>query len=283
MEKLTNTQLILLALLVSFVTSIATGITTITLMQQAPPSVTQPITRIVQKTIERIVPGEAKEVIKIETIIIKEEDLIVEAIDQNKNNLVVISGVSDEEGVGEQILGRGFVVSADGFIVTDSAIVSETGDYSIVFRNEVLSIEFITSDEGGFSLLKIIAPEEGLAPLSSAILIGREGLRVGQNVIAIYGPPIGVSTGIISGFLESVVPPEDEEDEEITILDRIMITVSLSALQSGSIVINRDGEMIGLAVVRDGETSVIPSRTILGAIQAVIAGVQDIPEEITEE
>jgi len=56
LKELNKSQLILLAILLSFVTSIATGITTVTLMQQAPSSVTVPINRIVKQTVEKIVP-----------------------------------------------------------------------------------------------------------------------------------------------------------------------------------------------------------------------------------
>lgn len=56
-KDLTKTQLILLAVLLSFVTSIATGITTVTLMQQAPSSVTVPLTQIVRETVEKVVPA----------------------------------------------------------------------------------------------------------------------------------------------------------------------------------------------------------------------------------
>lgn len=55
-KDLNKSQLILLAVLLSFVTSIATGITTVTLMEQAPNSVTVPINRIVRETVEKIVP-----------------------------------------------------------------------------------------------------------------------------------------------------------------------------------------------------------------------------------
>src|ERR1700693_2855924 len=58
-KDLNKPQLILLAVLLSFVTSIATGITTVTLMQQAPPSFTAPVTRIVRETVEKIVPAES--------------------------------------------------------------------------------------------------------------------------------------------------------------------------------------------------------------------------------
>ncbi len=47
----------MLAVLLSFVTSIATGITTVTLMQQAPASVTTPLTQVVRQTVEKIVPA----------------------------------------------------------------------------------------------------------------------------------------------------------------------------------------------------------------------------------
>ena len=57
-KDLNKSQLLLLAVLLSFVTSIATGITTVTLMQQAPASVIVPVTRIVQETVEKIVPAE---------------------------------------------------------------------------------------------------------------------------------------------------------------------------------------------------------------------------------
>ena len=56
-KDLNKSQLILLAVLLSFVTSIATGITTVTLMQQAPESAIVPVTRIIRETVEKIVPA----------------------------------------------------------------------------------------------------------------------------------------------------------------------------------------------------------------------------------
>ena len=56
MEHLTKAQIVLLTLFVSFVSSMATGIVVVTLMQQAPEPVLQSITRVVEKTIEKVVP-----------------------------------------------------------------------------------------------------------------------------------------------------------------------------------------------------------------------------------
>ena len=85
MENLTKHQLILVALLISFVTSIATGIVTVSLMDQAPKGVTQTINRVVERTVERVVtepPKKGGAVVK-ETIVVKEEDKIIEAIEKN--------------------------------------------------------------------------------------------------------------------------------------------------------------------------------------------------------
>ena len=51
MEELTKTQLVLLVLLVSFMTSVVTGIVTVTLIDQAPKPVTQTINRVVEKIV----------------------------------------------------------------------------------------------------------------------------------------------------------------------------------------------------------------------------------------
>ena len=81
MEGLTKQQIVLVALLISFVTSIATGIVTVALMDQAPPGVTQTINRVVERTIEKVVPtpsqNQSAAVVTKETIVVKEDDLVV--------------------------------------------------------------------------------------------------------------------------------------------------------------------------------------------------------------
>ena len=79
-KDLNKSQLILLAILLSFITSIATGIVTVTLMQQAPESVTVPINRVIQQTVEKIQQVEGKTT--VQTVVVKEEDLVVDAIER---------------------------------------------------------------------------------------------------------------------------------------------------------------------------------------------------------
>lgn len=70
-KDLNKGQFILLMILVCFVVSIATSITTYSLISEAPESVKRPITQVVQRTVERIV-----EVPKGETLSKDELELI---------------------------------------------------------------------------------------------------------------------------------------------------------------------------------------------------------------
>ena len=86
-EKLTKMQIVLLTLLVSFVASIATGIVTVTLMDQTPPVMVQTLNRVVERTVERVVPNDTKQgasiITKETTVVVKEEDLITDSINKN--------------------------------------------------------------------------------------------------------------------------------------------------------------------------------------------------------
>ena len=299
LEKLTKTQIILLALLVSFVTSIATGITTVTHMDQAPPSITQPITRVVQNTVEKIIPGETKEITKTETIIIKEEDLIIEAINKNKGNIIAITSVVDDENGESSTYDDGFIISKDGFVVVDSAFIAEEGNYFINIEENVFDAEFIGSNESGFSLLKMTLPDGQLEPLPYAILLtDLKSLNEGQKVIALSSSPASVSTGIISGFSmkkiileklpieengDNIINDDGEAQQEIAILDKILTTLNLSNEQSGSLVINSDGQVIGFAIVREGRTIVIPAEKLIEVMQQLSIQNKEKIEELVIE
>jgi len=82
-EQLTKTQIILLTLLVSFVTSIATGIVTVTLMDQAPPAITRTINRVVEKTIQTVVPDTTQTAsVKKEIVIVKEQNVVADVVEK---------------------------------------------------------------------------------------------------------------------------------------------------------------------------------------------------------
>src|SRR3989338_7914049 len=139
MEDLNKTQLILLALLVSFVTSIATGITTVTLLEQAPPAITQTINRVVKETVRVVTPTESKPAAQqtvTQTVVVKEEDFVVKAVEKNSPNLVNIGYVTTKGfslgtlNVGTQtqeveFASVGFVFSPEGFVVLPNTLFND--------------------------------------------------------------------------------------------------------------------------------------------------------------
>ena len=103
-EHLTKHQIVLLTLLVSFVTSIATGIVTVSLMDQAPPSVTRTINQIVERTVEKVVPAAvtsasqgaaAAMVTKETTVVVKNDDLVAQSIAKVQKGIVRIVSLND--------------------------------------------------------------------------------------------------------------------------------------------------------------------------------------------
>src|SRR3954470_13443353 len=87
MEHLNKSQIVLLTLLVSFVTSIATGIVTVSLMDQAPTTVAQTVNRVIEHTVEKVVQSAqtaavaAPPQVQEKTVVIKESDLISAAVE----------------------------------------------------------------------------------------------------------------------------------------------------------------------------------------------------------
>lgn len=130
MEELNKTQLVLLVLLVSFITSIATGIITTSLLNEAPVSITRTINQVVERTIETVTPtsGSAKEVS------LREEDKALLAAVADATKLVVhIEEATPTASTTPQILGvilsgEGLVVSASKNVKADTKYVAILGD-----------------------------------------------------------------------------------------------------------------------------------------------------------
>lgn len=211
MENLTKHQLILVALLISFVTSIATGIVTVSLMEQAPKGVTQTINRIVERTVERVVtepPKKGATVVK-ETIVVKEEDKIIEAIEKNAKSMVRIYKIdsdSIEENPLKTFVGLGIIISKEGDIVTDGAIISPANSYMAVLNNSneyKVSVKQSSQENKLIDFLKIIPKEKETLSLSVASLADSDTLKMGQTVISLGGKlRNSVSIGVITSFVE---------------------------------------------------------------------------------
>src|ERR1700690_30511 len=118
-EQLSKSQIILLTLLTSFVTSIATGIVSVSLMDQAPPVVAQTVNRVVEHTVEKVIPSgqtAASTVTTEKTVVINQSDAISQAVQKATPSVVRLYASSDPT----QFIALGTVLNSTGMIVTDS-------------------------------------------------------------------------------------------------------------------------------------------------------------------
>ncbi len=249
-ERLTKSQIVLLTLLVSFVTSIATGIVSVTLMQKAPPSVTQTINRVVEHTVERVVPTEtqvATVVTQEKTVTVKESDLIASAVARVRPSLVRIVSVTGDGEVGP-FLTRGIAVS-DYYVVSDASGIKKNGSYAIISGETTTALTLVAvSDESNLALFSVLSDKK-LTPAA----IGTDALGLGASVIAFTGTTaLKVVDGIVSVADDSGNGFESNIDER--------------TLVSGSVFTNMDGAFIGMFT---GDSShITPASAALTLVKA---------------
>lgn len=238
-QDLNKSQLILLAILLSFITSLATGIFTVTLMQQAPVSVISPINRIIKQTVENITPAGNN---TVQTVIVKEEDLVVDAISKNKSAVFTVSkDFEDLNGQRAEIsLGNGFVINSDGVIATDGVWVPNKDSYFVKNSSGKFKAEFLSTNKG-ISFLKIGEPVDGTSVPSFTVPVPGDftKMKVGQKIL------------ILGSTISSFIFDGSEE-----------IKINVQKSVTGGLVMNLDGQALGIALSNE-TTSFVPFNTIL--------------------
>ncbi|MBL7045196.1 MAG: serine protease [Parcubacteria group bacterium] len=304
-EKLTKMQIVLLTLLVSFVTSIATGIVTVTLMDQAPPAITQTLNRVVERTVERVVPDESNQgasvITKETTVIVKEEDLITDSIAKNSKSIVRIKSVAPEGAVGS-LVGIGVIVSRSGLVVTDSSVLKGESEYIVeTAGGDVFNASVIASDEESTLPIFLSIDTEGEEEIifSPVALSSASSFKLGQTVLSLTGEQqTDVAIGIISGLItedvvvdesiqtEATDTPEDEPTQEtIKVLSVIKTSIDEKEVITGSPLIDMFGEVIGISTKDSlvGKTELfMPVSTIESAISKIINNQDFIETEDTK-
>ncbi len=254
MENLNKQQLILLALLVSFVTSIATGIVTVALMNQAPVGVVQTINKVVERTIETV-SGPTKETEVKETIVVSVDDQVVGAVEKNKNSVVRIYRTNTDLSADSNsmvFVGLGAVVSTDGIVATDNNLISDGGKYFITTPdNKLIDLSILRAvNSEQIALLKIKNDDKNPVKYS-AVSISKNDLKLGQSVIYIGGETKdSVSTGIVSSLSTKDVKPSDNSTSTPLVTKIYSIETSVpSSFISGGLLLNLSGELVGIKAI----------------------------------
>lgn len=158
MKDLNKSQLILLALLISFVASIAASIATVTLLQQAPPAVAQTINRIVQKTIETVVPSDIS---KKPALSADETKLLTQL---KTVGSFVATIVVRKEGKSDVVVGSGFFFGDNRVIVAPA--LPENKENTLYVVQSIFGEQMIdnVTSEKDYSILELKKKEVITAP-----------------------------------------------------------------------------------------------------------------------
>ena len=146
---------------------------------------------------------------------------------------------SPQEEERPQALGSGFVISADGYIVTNNHVIEQANEIKVKFQDETeLEAKLIGKDKlTDLALLKV----ESKKSLTFVKFADSDKARVGHSVIAI-GNPFGlggtVTSGIISAFNRDInAGPYDSF---------IQTDASINRGNSGGPLFNLDGKVLGI-------------------------------------
>jgi serine protease Do len=145
-------------------------------------------------------------------------------------------------------LGSGFIVRADGIVVTNAHVISGATTISVAMSDgTTFPARLLGADEpNDIAVLKIDAQRLPVAPLgdSNALLIGETVIAIGNPFGFMLGnPEPSVTTGVISGTGRNLVAGTGEGQMYV---DMVQTDAAINPGNSGGPLVNVLGEVIGV-------------------------------------
>ncbi len=155
---------------------------------------------------------------------------------------VVLIVVSDS--VGKPFAeGSGFIVSADGRIVTNHHVIADARSATVKLNNgAIFTVDGVLADDSVHDLAVIKVPGKNLPPLS---LAESDRLSVGDHVVAI-GSPLGLENSVSDGIVSAI-----REGGNGT--RWIQTTAAASHGNSGGPLLTMDGRAVGVLTWKASE------------------------------
>ena len=171
--------------------------------------------------------------------------------------------------------GTGFIISADGLILTNKHVVDDiAADYSVVLSDGTsYEAEVVARDPlNDFAFLRIEAQD-----LPTVDLGDSDQIQIGQTVIAI-GFSLGeysntVTKGIISGIGRDIVAGSASGSEKLEGV--IQTDAAINPGNSGGPLINLAGEVIGINTAINSQGQLVGFAIPINSAKSVIASVKE--------
>ncbi len=171
--------------------------------------------------------------------------------------------------------GSGFIISADGYVVTNNHVVSdETASYTVITSD---GTEYPAKVVAKDSVLDIAVAKIEATNLPFLKFGNSDNLKPGQSVIAI-GNPLNefrntVSVGVVSGLARSITAQDGRSSEQLEGL--IQTDAAINPGNSGGPLLDKTGKVIGVNVAVAGNAEnigfAIPSNLVQSTANSIIA------------
>ena len=229
LEELSKSQLLLLMLLVNFITSIATGVLTVSLLDQAPTTVTQRVDQIVDHTIETVATGTPL------ASIVSTPTTITKTVIENDDTLLPAAVAADaarsvdiyaSTGTSTPIIAEGTYLPKARAIVT-ATVAGLPTNVTIVFSDG--SSQAASISHAGATITIYGFGDTAVLPNAPApTIIPASSLQAGQTVVALTVDGSAV-TGIISK------------------IDDLGVHTNLPVTPAGNSIVDLEGNIVGIS------------------------------------
>src|SRR3989338_1325913 len=182
--------------------------------------------------------------------VLSEEEKLIALIEKALPSVVNIVGYRLNQNGAKEVISRGtgFVVGADGLLLTNRHVVSQDDlNYTIFFTDGSKYTASILGRDplNDLAILRISCTKFPALPLGNS-----DKIRIGQTAIAI-GNSLGrysntVTKGIISGLGRSVAASDNITGQTETLDDVIQTDAAINLGNSGGPLLNSKGEVLGI-------------------------------------
>jgi len=163
-------------------------------------------------------------------------------------------------------LGSGFIIDAQGIVVTNNHVISDADEVSVILNDgSRLKAEIIGKDQKTDIAVLKVKPEK---PLKAVKFGDSERLRLGEWVIAI-GNPFSLGGSVTAG----IVSARNRDINSGPYDNYIQTDAAINRGNSGGPLFNLDGEVIGVntAIISPSGGSIgigfaVPSKTVVAVI-----------------
>lgn len=250
-EELSKAQLLLLTVMVNFIVSIATGVLTVSLLDQAPIQVTQGVDRVVERTIQAVAAptNPIANPIKTITSVVapaasSQDELMTAAVGNAAARTVLIY----EGSTSTPAIAYGTYLPTQKSVAT--AMVAGLPKQALIVFGDGSAQKASLSKSSATVAIYGFADGAALPSVPSSGLTSTSKLKQGQTVIGITKDSAAV-TGIISRVNASE------------------IDISLSGVPAGAAAAGIDGSVLGIGSSTPG--ALIPTDSITSALQSSAA------------